>query len=103
MWAALSGKMNEVPFPTGAASGPRLGGRDLGVFVGPEVERKHGAAKIVRGCSSHENLDCLSRGDRSHQTHGRVENARRLAGLNHSSWRIRKDARAASCLTRYHI
>src|SRR5579871_756724 len=99
MRASLASKMNEVAFPAGAAPWTRLGSGNLSVLVRPKIEGKHGAAKIVRHRSPHEDLEGFSRSNRGHQIHGRVEDAGRLAGLDDSSWRIWKDAGEASCLT----
>src|SRR5215472_6470765 len=63
---AFPGQMNEIFLSASAAPGTGLGGGNLGVFVGPEIEGEQSGSQTA---CSHQIFRCLRSRDGRYQIH----------------------------------
>src|SRR5258706_11962998 len=101
MGATLPGKVRELVFATGSATGTRLVGRDLRSLIPPHVEREKSAPDGVVGPD--QQFYGFSSRDRSGETYRRVQDSSRLTGFKGALRGIGENASQACGLTGKHI
>src|SRR5581483_8175792 len=87
--AAFARQMNEILGRAGAAIPARLAGVDLGVLIGPHVEREQGSPHAV-ACSD-QKLQCFGSSNRRYEVDRGIQDARGFAGLECSTRRVGED------------
>src|SRR5579864_3605951 len=95
--------MDEVAFSAGTAARTGRRSGNLGVLVGPDIERKQSAAKPRGVAIGDQKLQGFSRGDRCHEVHRGVQDTRGFAGLHYAVRGVREDAGQACGLPGYYI
>ena len=87
--SSFAGQVNELMTIARSATGARYRRLDLREVVGPYIVRQKCSADLV-ACANQQ-FEGFGGGDRGDKVHGRIQNARGVAGLDHAARRLGKD------------